>query len=86
MSKEMMPSWEEWNNLTPEQRDYSLFKTLGSIDRKLMENKDATETRVVDCEKRFKKIESQKFFNRAASFLGGIVGGVIAIVGKFLFE
>jgi hypothetical protein len=31
-----MPSWEEWHGqLTDEQRDYSLYKVLDSLDRRL---------------------------------------------------
>ena len=31
-----IPSWEEWNEqLTGEQRDYSLYKTLSSLDKRL---------------------------------------------------
>ena len=34
---------------------------------------------------RFKKLENRKKINTAASFGGGIVGGIIAIIGKNLF-
>ena len=34
---------------------------------------------------RFKKLENRKKINTAASFGGGVVGGIIAIIGKNLF-
>ena len=30
-----IPNWDEWSGLTKEQRDYSLFKILGSMDNRL---------------------------------------------------
>ena len=35
MSNGKMSSWEEWNGLTEEQRQYSLYKTLQSLDNRL---------------------------------------------------
>ena len=34
---------------------------------------------------RFRKLENRKRLNTTASFGGGIIGGIIAIVGKNLF-
>ena len=34
---------------------------------------------------RFKKLENRKKLNTAASFGGGVIGGIIAIIGKNLF-
>ena len=63
-----MPSWEEWNEqLSNGQRDYSLYKILVSMD------------------KRLESLEKRKWFNRAASFTGGIIGGFGAALGlRFL--
>ena len=36
------------------------------------------------CEERFRKIEHGKFYNTLASGVGGVVGGFVAIVAKWL--
>lgn len=74
-----MPSWEEWNEqLSEEQRQYSLYKILESIDKKL-------KSREVECGKRFAKLETRKKWNSAESLCGGIIGGILAIIGSWAF-
>jgi len=74
-----MPSWEEWNSqLTEEQRQYSLYKTLESINDKLAE-------REIVCGKRFDKLEKGKKWNTAESLIGGIIGGIITVIGGWTF-
>ena len=46
---------------------------------------DYTKERLEKGNERFKKLENRKRLNTAASFGGGIIGGIIAIVGKNLF-
>jgi len=86
MPDNIMPSWEEWSELSQEQRDYSLFRTLGSIDGRLMDAESGLDARTVVCGKRFKGIENQRLFNKAVSFLGGIFGGAAVVIGKYIFK
>jgi len=46
---------------------------------------DYTKERLEKGSERFKKLENRKRLNTAASFGGGVIGGIIAIVGKNLF-
>ena len=46
---------------------------------------DFTKERLEVDSKKFKKLENRKNLNTAASFGGGVVGGIIAIIGKNLF-
>ena len=46
---------------------------------------DYTKERLEKGNERFKKLENRKRLNTAASFGGGIIGGIIAIIGKTLF-
>jgi len=46
---------------------------------------DYTKERLEKGNERFKKLENRKRLNTAASFGGGIIGGIIAIIGKNLF-
>jgi len=46
---------------------------------------DYTKERLEKGNERFKKLENRKRINTAASFGGGVIGGIIAIVGKNLF-
>ncbi|MBW2624258.1 MAG: hypothetical protein JRD68_15225 [Deltaproteobacteria bacterium] len=74
-----MPSWEEWNaQLTEEQRQYSLYKILESINVKLSEREEI-------CGKRFSHLEKRKKWNSAESLFGGIIGGILAIIGSWAF-
>jgi hypothetical protein len=43
-----MPNWEEWNHLSPEAKEYSLFKILNDIDSRLdrLENRRILSTGV----------------------------------------
>ena len=50
----------DWEGLTPEQRDWMLFKTLRSVDGRL---------------------KSLERWNKAFSFMGGVIGGALAAMG-----
>jgi len=75
---EKMPSWEEWNEqLTEEQRNYSLYKILDSMEKQFC-NRD------IICQEhhdRIKKLENRKLIDRVASGFGGIIGGCAAALG-----
>jgi len=82
-----MPTWEEWNvQLSQEQRDYSLFKILESMDSKLSTRCATCAQRLKDCEDRFKTIEKRKWIDRACSAGGGVVGGFMAVIGLKAFK
>ena len=51
-----------------------LKETIGEMDKKFEAGSQ-----------RFRKLENRKKLNTAASFGGGIIGGIIAIIGKNLF-
>jgi len=78
-----MPSWEEWNEqLSEEQRQYSLYKILQSMDGKLAQCPE----RYNQCDQRFRKLENRKWIDRASSGLGGVIGGILAVIGKTLIR
>ena len=81
-----MSSWDEWRDLTLEQREYSLFRVLESLDQKLINTETETIERISNCDKRFKVIENRKIFDQAKAFIGGIIGGALIILGKILFK
>lgn len=63
-------SWDEWRDLTDDQREYSLYMTLKAIHE--CHNKLAS---------RIEKLESRKWFNSAIQFGGALLGGAIAVIG-----
>ena len=45
-----------------------------------------TQERRDECNSRITKLEKRKWLNSAASFIGGIVGGVIAVISRALLK
>ncbi len=71
-----MPTWEEWNEqLTAEQRQYSIYKVLASLDSRVAQTCD----RVADLEK-------GKWKNRGVAGIGGVIGGFVAVISTRLFK
>jgi len=82
MANGSMPSWEEWNEqLTEEQRSYSLYKILESMNQKMA----ACPERLSVCNARFKKIEDRKKLDTGVSAGFGLGGGALAVFCKWLF-
>lgn len=79
--KNEMPSWEEWNNLTDDQRRYSKFKILHDLYFKIDCQHIACENRLPLCEKRMEKLEKQKWMNRLTSVFFGILAGICTVLG-----
>lgn len=80
-----MPSWDEWHGLTEEQREYSLYKTLDAINQKVQGYDTLCGERKETCDSRFEKIEHRKLYHMAASTVGGVIGGIIAVIGGWTF-
>jgi hypothetical protein len=81
-----MPSWDEWNGqLSEEQRQYSLYKILESLNKKMADGNLNCQNRELDCNLRFNKIEKHKWWNPVAASIGGIIGGIITVIGGWAF-
>ena len=62
-----------------------LYETQLEMQEFLKETIEKMDKRFEAESQRFKKLENGKRLNTAASFGGGIIGGIIAIIGKSLF-
>ena len=62
-----------------------LYETQLEMQEFLKETIEGMNKRFEAGSQRFKKLENRKRLNTAASFGGGIIGGIIAIIGKNLF-
>jgi len=62
-----------------------LYETQLEMQEFLKEAIEKMDKRFEAGSQRFRKLENKKRLNTAASFSGGIVGGIIAIVAKNLF-
>ena len=60
-----------------------LFDYVTSIHNRLANECPA---RAEACDKRFDALEQRRWYNTAASGVGGIIGGFIAITAKWLLE
>ena len=62
-----------------------LYETQLEMQEFLKETIEKMDKRFEAGSQRFRKLENRKKLNTAASFGGGIIGGIIAIIGKNLF-
>ena len=62
-----------------------LYETQLEMQEFLKETIEKMDKRFEAESQRFRKLENRKRLNTAASFGGGIIGGIIAIIGKSLF-
>jgi len=62
-----------------------LYETQLEMQEFFKETIEKMDKRFEAGSQRFKKLENRKKINTAASFGGGVVGGIIAIIGKNLF-
>jgi len=62
-----------------------LYETQLEMQEFLKKTIEKMDRRFETGSQRFKKLENRKRLNIAASFGGGIIGGIIAIIGKNLF-
>lgn len=77
-----MPTWEEWNEqLTEEQRKYSLYKILQSLEQRSIQQCASCATRLDGCDKRFKKLERRKWFDRGVAIVTGVISGIATALG-----
>ncbi len=76
-----MPSWDEWNGLTQEQRDYSLYKVLGDLSRNDCQREDDCLRRLLNCNSHFEKLEKRKWFDRGVAAVTGVATGIAAALG-----
>ena len=62
-----------------------LYETQLEMQEFLKETIEKMDKRFEAGSQSFRKLENRKRINTAASFGGGIIGGIIAIIGKSLF-
>ena len=79
---EGMPSWEEWNEqLTEEQRKYSLYKVLADLYHRECQRDELCRNRLGVCETHFAKLEKRKWFDRVIAIGVGIGTGIATALG-----
>ena len=64
--------------------DENTFKAMSGDDQAWIMFTTFNEYRVT-METRVKKLEKAKWWNTAASAVGGVFGGIIAVIGKWFF-
>ena len=62
-----------------------LYETQLEMQKFLKETIEKMDKRFEVGSQRFRKLENRKKLNTVAGFGGGIIGGIIAVVGKNLF-
>lgn len=70
---------KDWGNQTPEQRDWLIYNTLSSMNKRILKMDDCyegMEARLLAIENRPKSI-----VDRGLSFLGGVIGGILGAAG-----
>lgn len=80
------PSWDEWKGLTEDAKQYEQHRLLISIH-------DRLDQRIIDCtathtivNSEINKLKNRKIIDKAASFAGGVVGGVATWLSSIFFK
>ena len=73
-----MPSWDEWDNLTEDQRNYKKYEVLVSVTRHLAET---CPKRIDICNAHFAKLDKRKWWDRGAALAGGFASGLLGALG-----
>ncbi len=77
-----MPSWEEWNEqLSEEQRKYSLYKVLSDLSDRMYLRDEFCKGRLSVCTDHFLKLDKRKWFDRTISMIVGAITGIAAALG-----
>ena len=87
-----MPSWEEWNEqLTEEQRRYSLYKVLADLYHREDKRDQSCDARADHClqlfakyDKSLESLKKRKGIDTTFSGIMGFVGGAVMVIGKKL--
>jgi hypothetical protein len=77
-----MPSWEEWNEqLSEEQRKYSLYKILTEVNARECRRDNSCNQRLIECSAHFTKLDKRKWLDRGAALVGGAISGALGALG-----
>ena len=82
MPNGQMPSWEEWNEqLSEEQRRYSLYKILTEVNARECRRDTVCNQRLIGCSAHFEKLDKRKWLDRAVATAVGIGTGIATALG-----
>jgi hypothetical protein len=72
-----MPSWEEWRNLSQDQREYSLYKVLSDLYHREKDRDNLCRERGAEIE----TLKKKKLWNNTVAAVVGAVTGVLTALG-----
>jgi len=85
MANGYFPDWDEWKNLTQEQREYEQYRILNFVHAETKAIRHACSKRMEECSGKFRciedSVEKKKWWDRTAAGGGGIIGGALAYLG-----
>lgn len=83
-----MPTWEEWKNLSYDQREYSQYKILCELAQHDSSSDTLCASRVAECGERFQaldgkieKVARRKWLDKMVSAIIGAAVGVATAIG-----
>lgn len=76
-----MPSWEEWQGLSQDARDYSLYKVLSDLYGRECSRDETCKNRLSECTTHFGKLDKRKWFDRGVATAVGIGTGIATALG-----
>jgi hypothetical protein len=70
---------KDWEKQTPEQRDWLIYNTLFSMNRRILKMDDC----YVQMNQRLGALENKpkSLIDKGLSFIGGVIGGILGAVG-----
>ena len=85
MANGYFPDWDEWRDLTTEQKEYELYKILNFVHAETQDIKETCQKRINICSQEFdcikKEIDSKRFIERVITGGTGLIGGALAYLG-----
>jgi len=79
-------SLQDYLDLSPERKAYADYVLLSDLNNWRNEEVQHTKEHRDECYRHFKRLDNRKWIDRGSSFIGGFIGGFVAMTGWLLLQ